>query len=89
MIIPTRNLLSAAASTLALGIGEGRSVVTETPVSLVSTSGQIVCYASAWFAAIPRQPNIFVGRVPAIGSQPFCAAGNLTAQPALPMGEPI
>ena len=89
MIIPTRNLLSATASTLALGIGARRGTVTETPVSLVTTSGQIVCNASAWFAAIPDQPNMFVGRVLAIGSQTFCAAGNLAAQPALPMGEPI
>jgi hypothetical protein len=89
MIIPTRNLLSATASTLAVGIGAGRGTVTETPVSLVTTSGQIVCNPIAWFAAIPGQPNMLVGRVPAIGSQTFCAAGNLTAKPALPMEEPI
>jgi hypothetical protein len=87
--MPTRNLLSATASTLAFGIGAGRATVTETPVSLVTTNGQIVWNASAWFAAIPGQPNMFVGRVLAIGSQTFCAAGNLTAEPALPMGEPI
>jgi hypothetical protein len=89
MIIPTRNLLSATASTQALGIGAGQATVTEIPVSLVTTSGQIVCNPIAWFATIPGQPNMIVGRVPAIASQTFCAAGNLTAEPALPMGEPI
>src|SRR6516165_366921 len=83
MIIPIRNLLFAAASALTLGMGAAQATGTETPVSVVTTSGQIVCNASASFAAIPGQPNMFVGRVLAIGSQTFCGAGNFTTQPAL------
>jgi hypothetical protein len=78
-----RNLLFSTASALALGMGAAQAAVTETPVSVVTTSGQIVCNASASFAAIPGQPNMFVGRVLAIGSQTFCGAGNFTTQPAL------
>jgi hypothetical protein len=83
MPISLKNLLVATTSVLALGIGAGQAQVTETPVSVVTGSGQIVCNASASFAAIPGQPNMFVGRILAIGSQSFCAAGNFTTQPAL------
>jgi hypothetical protein len=83
MIIPVRNLLFATASALALGVGAAQATVPETPVSVVTISGQVVCNASASFAAIPGQPNMFVGRVLAIGSQRFCSAGKFTTQPAL------
>jgi hypothetical protein len=83
MLKPIKNLLVATAWVLALGLGAGQAQVTETPVSVVTTSGQIVCNASASFAAIPGQPDMFVGRVIAIGSQAFCNAGNFTTQPAL------
>ena len=83
MIIPIRNLLFAVASALTLGMGAAQATGTETPVSVVTTSGQIVCNASASFAAIPGQPNMFVGRVLAIGSQTFCGAGNFTTQSTL------
>jgi hypothetical protein len=64
-------------------MGAAQATVAETPISVVTTSGQIVCNASASFAAIPGQPNMFVGRVLAIGSQSFCGAGNFTTQPTL------
>jgi hypothetical protein len=83
MLKPIKNLLVATAWVLPLGLAAGQATVTETPVSVVTTSGQIVCNASASFAAIPGQPNMFIGRVLAIGSQSFCAAGNFTTQPAL------
>ena len=83
MIIPARNLLFATVSALVLGVGAAQATVTETPVSVITPTGQIVCNASASFAAIPGQPNMFVGRVLAIGSQTYCGAGNFTTQPAL------
>jgi hypothetical protein len=83
MPISLKNLLVATTSVLALGIGAGQAQVTETPVSVLTGSGQIVCNASASFAAIPGQPNMFVGRVLAIRSQSFCGAGNFTTQPTL------
>jgi hypothetical protein len=83
MIIAMRNFLFAGASALALGIGAAQAAVTETPVSVVTTDGQIVCNASASFSAIPGQPGTFIGRVLAIGSQTFCGASNFTTQSAL------
>jgi hypothetical protein len=83
MPISLKNLLVATTSVLAFGIGAGQAQVTETPVSVLTGSGQIICNASASFAAITGQPNVFVGRVLGIGSQSFCRAGNFTTQPAL------
>jgi len=83
MIILSRNLLIVTVSALALSTGVAQATVTETPVSVVTTGGLTVCNASASFVAVPGQPNMFVGRVLAIGSQTFCGAGNFTTQPAL------
>ena len=75
-----QKIFLAAAASLALAAS---AAAQETPIPTLDQSGNYVCNEAGSFVQVPGQPDMFVGRVMAIGTQAYCNAGNFTTSPTV------
>ena len=55
----------------------------ETPIPTFDQSGNYVCNEAGSFVQVPGQPDMFVGRVMAVGTQAYCNKGVFTTSPTV------